>query len=304
MGDRISGFKTPADAARYYQLYDAMAADWPVPHDELDVPTRFGATHVRRSGPAAGTPFVLIHPTTGSALGWQGMVETLAAHHPVYLPDTMGTAGRSVQTAPLRSEGDLVGWLDDTLDALGLERVHLVGYSEGGWIAGLHAALTGRPERLATLTLIEPGGAIERIPPATLFGIIVRAMGTLAARDKRRAIRRFNRWLSGDIPLTEQQIDYILLVFKTFRQRIPRPTRLPDERLRRITMPTLLLLGADTRIYDPAKVAARARRLLPNVTVETTPGAGHGLPLQFPERILPRIVRFVDGERQPRPAGA
>jgi pimeloyl-ACP methyl ester carboxylesterase len=302
MGDRMGGFRSDEDGGRYYEFYDNLAASWPVPHVELDVPTRFGTTHVRRSGPETGTPFVLIHPTTGSSLGWHSLVAPLAEHHPVFTPDTIGTAGRSVQTAPVRSGADLVVWLDETLDALGLEHVHLVGYSEGGWIAGLHAATTTRRDRLATLTLIEPGGAIERIPRRTMFALIRRGMRVLRATDKRQAVRDLNRWMNGDVELREEEIDLILLVFRTFRQRLPRPGRLADEELRRITTRTLLLLGADTRIYDPAKVAARARRLLPDVTVDVTPGAGHGLAFQFPERTLGRIIGFADGDRAPRPA--
>jgi pimeloyl-ACP methyl ester carboxylesterase len=303
MAERISRFRTPEDADRYYELYDDIVARrWPVPHEERDVPTRFGSTHVRRSGTAEGTPLVLIHPTSGGSLGWHSLVAPLAERHPVYTPDTIGTIGRSVQTEPVRSAEDLAVWLDDVLDGLGHDTVHLVGFSEGGWIAGVHAAHTQRPDRLATLTLIEPGGAIERLPRRTLAAILWRGMRTLRAKDKHQAIRDFNRWLSGDIDITDDEIELVLFAFRNFRQKLPFPKRLPDDQLRRITTPTLLLLGAESRIYaDPAKVAERARRLLPDVTVEITPGAGHGLPLQFPDRITARIVEFAERTHTPAP---
>ena len=90
----------------------------------------------------------------------------------------------------------------------------------------------------------------------------------------------------------------------TFRQKIPSPKRLSDDQLGRIVAPTLLLLGADTRLYDPDKVAERARRLLPDVMVEITPGAGHGLPLQYPDRITRRVLDFVETRREPRTGAA
>ena len=149
MADRIGGFRTPGDAARYYERYDEMLARaWPVPHDEFDVPSRFGTTHVRRSGPAGGIPLVLIHPTTGSSAGWAPLIASLCERHPVYTPDTIGTAGRSVQTAPIRSPRDLVVWLDEVIDAVQVDRIHLVGYSEGGWIAGTPRRALG-PARAA-----------------------------------------------------------------------------------------------------------------------------------------------------------
>lgn len=291
----LSGFKTPEQEAKYLAAYDDLVArTWPVPHDELDVATRFGQTRVRRSGPAEGSPLVLIHPTTGSSLGWRALVEALTQHRPVYTPDTIGTPGRSVQTAPVRSIGDLVCWLDDVLDALGLDRIHLGGYSEGGWIAASHASLTERRDRLETLTLIEPGGAIERISPWMVAQLIFRAMRTLRAKDQRQALRAFNRWMNGDIDLTDDELDLVLLTFRAYRQRLPRPNRLSDDEVRQISMPTLLFIGSDTRIYDPTKVEARARRLLPDVQIEVIEGAGHGLAMQHPARVTGRITEFVD----------
>lgn len=102
MKDRIGGFKHPGDQERLYALYDALAAEvWPVPAEELDVETSFGTTHLRRSGPAEGTPIVLIHPSSATSIGWYRLVEPVAAHHPVIALDTIGTAGRSIQTKPV-----------------------------------------------------------------------------------------------------------------------------------------------------------------------------------------------------------
>ena len=299
MAGRVGGFKSDEERARYYQIYDRfLNRHWPVDRVELDVDTRFGPTHVRRSGTGDGDPLLLVHPTSGSSLGWHSIIEPLAAHGTVYTPDTIGTIGRSVQTAPIDSPEHLVQWLDEVLDRLGLDRVHLAGYSEGGWIAGLHAALSNRSERLATLTLIEPGGAIERVPPPTLISMIFRAARTLLARDKPGAIRGFSRWLNGDIDLNDDEIELILTAFGAFRQKLPTPRRLSDEELRGITTPTLLLLAANTRIYDPHRVADRAGHLMPLVEIEITPDAGHGLPFQYPDLVTSRVLEFM-GQNQP-----
>lgn len=296
MTPRIGGFKTPEAAERYFEIYDAfLERHWPVAREEMDVRTSFGQTHVRRSGPDAGTPIVLIHTNTGSSLGWHSIIQPLCEGHPVYTPDTVGTAGRSVQTKPIDSAEDLSRWLDEVLNALDLDRVHLCGYSEGGWIAGTHAAITERSDRLASLTLIEPGGAIERVPKKTTAAMIARGAGTLMARDKPQAIRDFSRWMNGDIELSDDEIDMVLFVFRNFRQRLPTPDRLPDDRLRDIDTPTLLLLGENTILFDPHQVAERARRLIDDVTVDITPDAGHGLAYQYPERITPLILGFIDG---------
>ena len=135
------------------------------------------------------------------------LVAPLCERHPVFTPDTIGDGGpqRPDRTDPVTRRPR--PWLDEVLDALDLDAVHLVGYSEGGWIAGLHAALTDRPDRLSTLTLIEPGGAIERVPRRFIANLVFRGARTLLARDKHQAIRDFNRWMNGDVELTDDQIE-------------------------------------------------------------------------------------------------
>lgn len=106
-----------------------------------------------------------------------------------------------MQTVPITDPKQGAGWLDDVLDALNQNRVHLLGYSEGGWIALLHCGHSARPERVATLTLIELAG-IQAIPRSTLAALVRRGAAVMLAWDKARAVRRFNAWMNGDVELT------------------------------------------------------------------------------------------------------
>ena len=294
MATSIGGFKTDQQRVDYEEVYDRiLERHWPVPHVELDLETSFGATRVRRSGQGEATPLVMIHPTTGSSLGWYPIIHHLCRDRIVYTPDTIGTCGRSVQAAPVTSAQDLVLWLDEIVDMLGLDRLHLLGYSEGGWIAGSHAALSAHRDRLASVTLVEPGGAIERIPTGFLIAMIGRAMIAMASRDRTKALARFSRWLNGDVDLTPAQVELLEVSMGTYRQRLPRPDRLGDDQLRHITAPTLLMMARDTKLYDPATVAQRAQRIIPDVTIDITPDAGHGLLFQYPDKLTARINDFL-----------
>ena len=79
----------------------------------------------------------------------------------------------------------------------------------------------------------------------------------------------------------------------SYRQRLPRPGRLEDEELRGIAAPTLLMMAEQTKLYDPAKATERARSLIPDVRVDITPDAGHGLLFQYPEILTGRINDFL-----------
>jgi pimeloyl-ACP methyl ester carboxylesterase len=223
-------------------------------------------------------------------------VDRLVVGRPVYAVDTIGTPGRSVQTRPIGGEGDLATWLDEVLDGLGLASVHLAGYSEGGWIAGMFAAETKAPARLRSLVLLEPGGALHKIPRWTLAKLIVWGASIFAwPFGRERRLRALSAWLSPGVELTHAEVEFLLTAFSTYRQHLPVPKALADEELRAVTTPTLLLLGRDTIICDPVAVAARAQRLLPSVEVEIVDGAGHGLPLQMPDLVGTRVLGFIDG---------
>ena len=290
----VSTWRSPEAKTRYLALYDrTVESSWPVAKEEIDVATTLGVTRVRRSGDAGGTPVVMLHPTTGSSAGWYPVIAAMSATRTVFTPDTVGAAGRSVQTAPVTSADQLVTWLDEVLDGLGLDRVHLLGYSEGGWIAGTYAGLTDRRSRVASLVLVEPAGLLAPIPPVLLVELVLRGMRVLAARDKPAAIRRFNRWMNGDVELTDEQVELILAAMGSFRQRLPSPSPLADDALAAITAPTLLLMGSDTKLLPPSVAADRAGRLIPDVTVELVADAGHGVLFQHPGRTTARILEFL-----------
>jgi pimeloyl-ACP methyl ester carboxylesterase len=291
---RTSSWRTPEARHRYLELYDrTVDQHWPVSHQEIDVATTAGITRVRRSGDAPATPLVMLHPTAGSSAGWYPVMAALSAQRTVYTPDTIGAAGRSDQALPITSGSQLVAWLDEVLDRLGVDHVHLLGYSEGGWIAGMYAGLTDRRDRVASLVLIEPAGAFTRVPPRRIAALVLRGVRVVIARDKPKALRRFNQWMNGDVELTDQQVELLLAAMRGFRQRLPAASVLSDDELARITAPTLLLMGADTTLYDPAAVTQRTRRLLLDVEIETIPAAGHGVLFQHAEHTTTRVLDFL-----------
>ena len=75
------------------------------------------------------------------------------------------------------------------------------------------------------------------------------------------------------------------------------PGPLPDDDLRRITVPTLLILGADSALYDHEQVAARARGLLGDVHVETITDAGLGIASNTPTTTRPASFTSSDPAR-------
>ena len=98
----VDFFRTEASEARYMAAYDAVLAKWPVAYEDIVVPTRLGATHVIASGPADGSPLVLLHAAMATATVWRPNVEGLSEHFRVYAVDIVGQGGRSVASRSSR----------------------------------------------------------------------------------------------------------------------------------------------------------------------------------------------------------
>ena len=284
---KVGHFKSEEARAEFLRRYDEMLQYWPVASEESDVATEFGTTHVRRSGAPTGAPLVLVHPNLGTSLAWWRLVKPLAQDHHVFALDTIGALGRSVQTKEIVDSSDFADWLRDVFQGLGLECPHLVGFSEGGWVA-MSAALGRVPIR--SLVAIEPGGAIAKISKRFLGAML---MAGVRAQFSDSALQQFAERISPGVEFAPGEMETVLAGAKNFRSALPFPKRFTDEDLMSIEVPTLLYMGANTELYDPLEAADRAERLMPDVETVIVPDAQHGLPFQFPELTTKTILDFI-----------
>ncbi|MFB7720051.1 alpha/beta fold hydrolase [Nocardia sp. NPDC056100] len=284
---KIGRFTSEEAKATFLGLYERAEAKWPVDSTAIDVETSFGKTRVRKSGTGDGVPIMLLPGIGGNGLVWSRFIADLARDHVVYTPDVIGWAGRWEQTAPLRTAEDIATWMGEVLDGLGEERVHLVGNSLGAWVSGTIASY--RCERLATLTMLEPSAATFAKPRwSLLFKFIVMGM-----RPTPERMRKLNKWLMPGYEPSEEEFAAAMAIMK-FRMGTPWDRQFTDAQLAAITVPTLVLFGAETVVNDLEVAVPRARTGLPRAEVEICPGIGHDLLWANPEEIIPRLLSFTD----------
>jgi pimeloyl-ACP methyl ester carboxylesterase len=142
------------------------------------VRTGAGPTTVHhRSGPR---PLLFLHGVAGSWTTWTPLLAAAdgIAGRGVVLVDLPGWGSSPAPTVPLDVDGS-ARVLVDVLDALGLDRVDVVGHSMGAFV-GLHLAVT-RPDRVRSLGLVSgttfatadaarhPVRALRTLPAFTLL---------------------------------------------------------------------------------------------------------------------------------------
>ncbi|MEV4435603.1 alpha/beta fold hydrolase [Streptomyces sp. NPDC049585] len=275
---------------RYFAACDEVFALGPAPTAETDVETTFGTTHVYRYGPAAAhrTPVVLVHGAGSNSAMWYPNVAALGAERPVYAVDTPGDPGRSVQHMAIHQPERAAQWLDEVLAGLGLDEVHLVGASYGGWLA-LNQAHR-RPARLASATLLDPGG-LEKVGARFFAWIFVSAFATFAPGPLRR---RLAVWLDQPVLVMPELQRMVMLGVRAYRIRRPAPLPLTDEELATVRTPLHVLLGARSLLLHPQRQLERVPRLVPGARVEIVHQTGHGPQIDHAEATNGRLLRFMD----------
>jgi pimeloyl-ACP methyl ester carboxylesterase len=152
--------------------------------------------YVRMEGRAGRPALVFLHEGLGSVAMWKDfparVAEATACETIVYSRAGYGQSDRIVGARPVTYMHDeaLVD-LPALLDALALERPVLVGHSDGGSIAIIHAAASGRPVR--ALVLLAPHVVVEDLSVAS----IAKAKVAYETTDLRSKLARYHADVDG-----------------------------------------------------------------------------------------------------------
>ena len=288
MKKKLPIFTTSDGRAKYMAAYESMFSLWKVPYDSIEVRTSYGSTHINVSGPGDGYPLVLLHAAGLSLTAWFANIAELSANHLIYAVDVIGDAGKSVADRLMLRRTDYAQWLREVFDELNIESGSLLGHSYGGWLT-LNMALA-YPERLQKIVLLAPAASIYPMNLLTNLGLRL----PFKIRPPARFV--FKMIASKGTVFEETFIHLMEMVTRYCVPATMFPTVYTEEELRQVKLPALLLIGAGEKIYNPKKALRRAQRLMPNLTAEIIPNAGHTLNMEKPESINSSILEFLSNK--------
>ena len=139
-----------------------------VEHRWLEIPGNGGRIRLHLAEAGAGAPVLLLHGWPQHWWCWRRVIEPLRGHYRLLMPDLRGFGWSEAPGGGYNAAAfahDAVG----LLDALAIERAHVVGHDWGGF-TGFLLGLR-HPSRVGRLLLCNTPGPWARLNPRVAFGL-------------------------------------------------------------------------------------------------------------------------------------
>ncbi len=223
-------------------------------------------------------PVLLLHGSPGSRHDFAAEIPLLARDRRVLVPDLPGF-GASTRDIADYSIAAHASYVLELLDRLGIDRVHVVGFSMGGGVA--IELIDRAPERVASITLLSSIGVqeLELFGDATINHVVHGAQLALLA-TLREGVPHFGRL---------DHTFFGVAFARNFFDTDQRPLR---AMLKRIDAPTLILHG-ERDVLVPVNAAREHARLVPQSELQVLHG-NHFLVFKDSMKIAGVMSPFLD----------
>jgi len=273
----------------------------PSPSTFLDVAGM--KVHLRDEGPRDDArPIVLLHGTGSSLHAWEGWAQVLKSKRRVISFDLPGFGLTGPSLDGIYTVDNDVRVTMAVLDKLGIERCVLGGNSLGGAVSWRMAL--AHPARVEKLILVDAGGypahstsipigfRLARMPVVNWLlqqtlprSLVVQGMRNVFGDPRRVTPEMVDR----AIELTQRAGNRRALI-ERFRQR--QQSGLLTERIRELTLPTLVLWGGRDRLIPPDD-AERFHRDIAGSQLVVFDDLGHAPEEEDPARTVKAVQQFL-----------
>jgi len=249
-----------------------------------------------------GRPLMVLNGFAATSADWDpSFLDRLASSNEIVLVDNRGI-GRSTDNGGPFDIAQLADDATRVVEALGIERISLLGWSMGGFIA-LTLALQhpGRIDKLILLST-EPGGADANLASAEVWRELIDMSGTPHEQARRLLSLLFPRAVAesiyrefGDIvaearaQLCPDLVDRQVAAIEAWhRVGI-------GNRLREMKAPVLIATGTADVVVPPSN-ALKLVNAIPGAWLAQFNGGGHAFMAQYPRQLTDLINSFLELE--------
>jgi pimeloyl-ACP methyl ester carboxylesterase len=257
--------------------------------------------HVAEAG--EGEPVLALHGWPHHWYLWRAVIPRLAPHARAICPDLRGFGWTAVPGGGYDRE-TMARDVLALLDALGLERVRLLGHDWGAWIGFLLCLHhPERIERFVGCSILPPWPSRDRRAPLDAWRLSYQVAISLPWVGRWIAARFARLGLDSTRALSAEEVDAFVnrlggeraratqLLYRTFLLRETGPVLLGRYRASDLSVPTLVLFGDRDQVI-PVRTVRAALAQTDAAELELVPGASHFVVDERPELVAERALEF------------
>lgn len=266
-------YKTEEGEQVIRDLYDRQLKKLGIEWEDIYADTRFGKTHILKTGNPDGVPLVLFHGGNSTAAFSLLQNMHLIQDHLVYAPDTIGHPGKSAQQTVSSHSLAYGQWASDVIDSLGYSKIVCMGESFGGGIVTKLMCVS--PEKIAQAILVVPAGICNASKAKLVWSMGMPMLMYLILKQEKWFAKTFKPMASPGEPIDQDTLEMMRTTFHHVSVNPNMPSNVKPEELSDFHAPVLLLAGELDALFPGRRVIERAKRLFPDVEAHLLPGCGH-----------------------------
>jgi pimeloyl-ACP methyl ester carboxylesterase len=290
----VNSFKNAKVQERVWQSYQQLVDQWPIPLEELDLPTTYGLTHCILTGQKSNPPLFLFHGVgDNSAVMWLLNIEELSRHFYCVAIDTLGGPGKSIPNAHFNKQKfEQVEWINEIAKHLSIDIFNIAGVSNGAYIAFNYA--TKQPDKVNRVICLE-GGMVTTPIKAMLQTLMMMFPEILIPTD-RNLLKVLKKLSAPDSPLFDNHPEaaaHLILLMRAHNQQAMFVHKLQkyDKNAAVAVRDKLYFLVGEHALKqskDFIDILEDGK-----FHYQVIPRAGHGINHEQPDRVNTEIINFL-----------
>ena len=247
-----------------------------------------------------GRPLIVLNGFAATSADWDpSFLDRLASSNEIVLLDNRGI-GRSTDNGRPFDIAQLADDAARVVEALGIERISVLGWSMGGFIA--QGLALQHPERINKLILLstDPGGANADLASADVWSQLIDMSGTPHEQARRllslvfpmAIVESIYREFGDVVAAARAQLSPDLVNRQVAAMDAWHHTGIGN-RLREINVPVLIATGTGDIVIPPSN-ALRLVNAIPGAWLAQFNGGGHAFMYQYPRPLADLINSFIE----------
>jgi len=276
-------------------LYDKQALALNIEFEDIYVDTRFGKTHLLKTGNLKGKPILLFHGGNSTAPYYLRDFLFLRNEYLIYAPDTMGHPGKSAQTVFSTKNLEYGEWASDVINGLGFKQMICIGGSYGGGV--LAKLMCFAPKKISKAILLVPSGICNASTVSIMFRMGIPMILYIMTQKEKWLKRAILPMTINEKEIDDSTLEMVRCSFDHVCVKAGMPSNVKMADMQNYTAPTLLITGEKDVMFPGEKVITRAKTIIPNLKTYLMRESGHMCILSSEkyQHVLKMIADFLAG---------